>query len=284
MLFSRRTAGLCLTLSLVGTGIGVISMMVSADSAMAQPAQAGGRPWFGVEVAARKDSRAGVLAKHVIRTSPADVAGLRDGDGILKVGGKVVSSPEELISEIRSKRPGEGLEIGFERGGTARTAHVRLGIFPAADEMLRRDRVGTFAKPLSGVQAVQGVVGESVSALKGKVVVLDFWAAWCSVCRLTTPVLNDVHARYAAQGLVMIGLSSDTAPVATRAMGEFGIKYPVAVDKAEKVFSAYGVSSLPTMYVIDKRGVVREVEVGFDAGSARRLDALVQKLLAEKAD
>lgn len=281
MRVSRRTARLCLIASLVGINMVALPAMFSADTAMAQ---SGSRAWFGVEVAPRKDGKAGVLVKHVIRTSPADAAGLRDGDGLLKVGGKQVSAPTEVISEVRAKRPGEEIEVSFERGGSEQTARVTLSIFPGVDELLRRDRVGTFAGPLTGAQSVQGTVPTSLSTLRGKVVIVDFWAAWCSVCRETTPVLNDLHARYGAQGLSVLGMSSDTAEAASKAMETFGIKYPVAVDKDEKVFASYGISSLPTMYVIDKKGVVREVEVGFDNRSAQRLEALVKKLLAEKAD
>jgi thiol-disulfide isomerase/thioredoxin len=266
-------------LALLG-GMTGAQVLFDTDVALAQPAA---RAWFGVEVAARKDNRPGVLVRHVVRTSPADSAGIKDGDALLRLGAKPLAAPGDVISEVRARKPGEVLDVLFERGGHEQKARVTLSVFPATDEMLRRDKVGTFAPPLIGLQGVQGKVPDNLGQLKGKVVVLDFWAGWCGVCKLITPVLNRWQDKLGPQGVVVLGVSSDTPQVATKAMNEFGIKYAVGVDKDETVFPAYGVSALPTMFVLDKKGVVRSIEVGFDVAELAKTEALLATLVAEPA-
>lgn len=248
-------------------------------------AQDDGRPWLGVDLstpaAAPGGTSRGVVARHVFRTSPADRAGLRDGDVMVRLAGQSVNRPADVIAMLRVRRPGDTLQVDLERQGRPSTVSVRLVPFPNAEEMLRADKLGREAPSLAGLQTVRGVMPRELP--KGKVVVLDFWAAWCGVCRAVTPVLNHWQNKYGAQGLVVLGVSSDSHPVATKASDAFGIKYAVGADSAdEKVFDAFGVRALPTMFIVDKRGVVREVTVGVDVDHLAKTEALIGRLLAEK--
>ena len=259
--------------------VGVAAPLVISDTALAQ---ASGRPWLGLELAARKDGKAGATVRHVVRSSPADVAGLKDGDAVVALDGKPVKSPNEVIGEVRARKTGDVVELTFERGSIERKAKVKLETFPGAEEILRRERLGQFAPALTGIVAAQGTAS-SLASMRGKVVVLDFWAGWCTVCKLVAPVLNGWHEKLGAQGLIVLGVSSDAATVASKAIDDFGIKYAVGLDKDQSIFPAYGITSLPTMFVIDKRGVVRGAEIGFDPAGLVRAEALVKALLAEKA-
>jgi hypothetical protein len=223
----------------------------------------------------------GVVARHVFRSSPADRAGLRDGDVMVRVGGQAVSRPAEVVAMLRGRRPGETLRVDLERQGRPATVNVTLAPLPNAEEMLRADKLGREAPPVTGLLPVRGVLPRE-GLPRGKVVVLDFWAAWCGVCRAVTPVLNRWHDKYGAQGLVVVGVSSDSHEVASKASEAFGIRYAVGADADEKVFSAFGVRALPTMFVVDKRGVVRELSVGVDVDELARTEALLARLLAEK--
>ena len=272
------TARFVATAIALGVAAGAFFGVPSAPEAVAQSAS---RAWFGVEVRDRKDGKAGVLVRHVMRTSPAEAAGLRDGDFLLKLAGKSVSAPNDVVSEVRQHRPGDVLEVLFERAGHEQKARVTLDVFPPADEMLRREKVGTFAPNLAGVESVQGTVPAELNKLRGKVVVLDFWAGWCGVCKLVTPVLNGWQSKFGAQGLVVIGVSSDDARIAAKATNDFGVKYAVGADAHGSVFPAYGVVALPTMYVLDKKGVIRAVDVGFDTDGIVKTQSLIASLLNE---
>lgn len=276
---SPRRALRLAAVPLLAIGVLAVSTVVPRSEAQAQTAA---RPWLGLELAARKDGGPGVFVRHALRTSPSDKAGIKDADVVTSVSGKTVSSPGEIISEVRAHAPGDEISLVIMRGTREIRVAVTLASAPAADEMVRRDKVGTFSPSITGLTAVQGNVPSSVGALRGKVVVLDFWAGWCGVCKLMTPTLNDWQAKYGAQGLVVLGVSSDKHDVATKATKGFGIAYAVGADTTDKVFPGFNIPALPTMYVLDKTGVVREVEVGFDAGHLKQTEKLIEKLLAEK--
>jgi thiol-disulfide isomerase/thioredoxin len=249
-------------------------------------AQDDGRPWLGVDLstpaAAPGATARGVVARHVFRSSPADRAGLRDGDVMVRVGGQSVNRPADVIAMLRVRRPGDTVQVDLERQGRVSSVSVKLAPFPNAEEMLRADKLGREAPSVAGLQAVRGVLPRE-GLPKGKVVVVDFWAAWCGVCRAVTPVLNHWQNKYGAQGLVVLGVSSDSHPVASKASEAFGIKYAVGADSAdEKVFNAFGVRALPRMFIVDKRGVVRELTVGVDVEHLAKVEALIGRLLAEK--
>ncbi|MCS6901452.1 MAG: redoxin domain-containing protein [Myxococcales bacterium] len=240
------------------------------------------RSWIGIQMAESEAGQEGVRVKQVYRTSPAEEAGLVPGDVLRGVEGRPVHHPREVSSMLREKRPGEVVEVTLERKGNPLRVRVKLEAFPGVEEALRRDRVGAVAPELSGLVAVQGTAPLTLAGLRGKVVVLDFWASWCVVCRKTAPILNRWHERLEAQGVVVLGVSSDTFGAASRGVASFGIRYPVAIDQGETVFPAYGASSLPTLYVVDRRGIVRAVEVGFRRENLERVERLLGELLDEK--
>lgn len=126
--------------------------------------------------------------------------------------------------------------------------------------------------------------GEKVelAALKGKVVIVDFWASWCGPCKQEMPVLEALHRKYAAQGLVIVGVNIDSSP---KKMNRFlkgtPVSFRIVHDRKLVVANRYEPDTMPTSYFIGRDGMVRYVHEGFGKGDAGALEERVKALLAE---
>lgn len=121
----------------------------------------------------------------------------------------------------------------------------------------------------------------SSDSLRGKVVLVNFWATWCGPCRVEMPLLEQMYARHRDAGFVIVGLAVDrvsTAQVQAFVQGR-GVTYPIAhVDaSAERTFG--GVRGYPTSFLIDRAGKIRQAVIG-PIGSLS-LEPAVRRLLAE---
>jgi peroxiredoxin len=236
---------------------------------------------LGVELAKREGGEAGVLIRSVMRGSPAEKAGLIGGDVVLNIDGHHVARPQELREQIMHSRAGSRVSLGVLRGDQTRLFGVELEGVPNDDEVMRKNYVGSRAPDFGALTAVQGSITPSLTALKGRVVVLEFWASWCGVCHVLAPMLNGWHDRYSAQGVTVLGVTTDPVELAGRTAGELGMGYPLASDGNGDMMRAYRAYALPTLFVIDKQGNVRDVLIGYSTPRLREIEALVRKLLAE---
>ncbi|MBK8254629.1 MAG: redoxin family protein [Polyangiaceae bacterium] len=250
-----------------------------ADGAAAQPAPSK-RAWLGVDL--EKGPAGGVKVKHAINNSPAAKAGFADGDQIVEVDGDAVDEPSQVVARVALAGPGASISVKIRRGDVEKTLSATLAPHPGQDQILKLDKLGTFA-PWKPVTTVSGSVPANMAALRGKVVVIDFWASWCGACKLMTPHLSKIQTTYSSQGLTVIGVTTDEAKIAAKAAQKQSMTYAVASDANETATAAYGVKVLPTLFVIDKKGVIREIFTGFDSGKPAELEKLVKKLLAEPA-
>jgi thiol-disulfide isomerase/thioredoxin len=241
-----------------------------------------GPAWLGVELATVPPDQAGVLIRDVTRDSPAERAGLNAGDVILSLDGEAVNRPNEVVRAVSLRRPGTRLAVGFRRGTADRLAAAILGARPDVDAMMQKNYVGSQAPAFGTLTVVQGSVPEKVASLRGKVVVVEFWASWCVPCRMTAPKLNRWHERWGAQGLEVVGVTTDPAVFATQAAVEFGIQYSVASDESGQTSRAYRAMSIPTLFVIDRTGVVREVVVGYSPDRLAQAERLVEELVTAR--
>lgn len=117
-----------------------------------------------------------------------------------------------------------------------------------------------------------------LAELKGHPVLIDFWASWCEACKVEAPVLDAIARRHNKRGLVVIGVATgDQSGDASRFAARHGLSYPIAYDTGDRVAATYGVSSLPTLVVIDANGNVTEVHTGYEGESA--LERIVLPLL-----
>jgi thiol-disulfide isomerase/thioredoxin len=269
-----------LRLSILGCAIAFgLAVLLPADAA-AQPVEA--RPWLGVAMDADEPGQ-GVRIGHVIRGSPAEKAGLREGDRILRVASDRVLRGQDVVRAVSSYTVGSAVDIAYVRAGKEQSAHATLAAMPPQDEIVRMDLVGTVAPTWKDVESVSGTFPPSISTLRGHVILLDFWATWCGPCRVVVPKLGALQARYGAQGLDVLGVSTEDAQDVAVFAQHMDVRYAIAVDKHAQTTRSYGVVSLPTLVVIDKRGIVRDVAVGYDSSEDARLESSVRSLLAERA-
>lgn len=117
---------------------------------------------------------------------------------------------------------------------------------------------------------------------RGKVVMLEFFTTWCGPCQMAAPELQSLHERYKEKGLVLLAVSMDVGSNAKKAVASFkkehGVAYPVLMDTGE-VSRLYGVFTIPTSFIIDKKGTVRSKHMGFAPSLSQELSKEVEALL-----
>ena len=114
-----------------------------------------------------------------------------------------------------------------------------------------------------------------LSKERGKVVAIVFFADWCSICRGVYKTERDLAKRMADKPFVLIGVDADdTAPVLRDAIRRERLEFPIVLDADKSNIAAWGVTGLPTTYVIDKQGVIRAYDLRGD-DFVEEVDALI---------
>ncbi|GBC87754.1 Thiol-disulfide oxidoreductase ResA [bacterium HR12] len=125
---------------------------------------------------------------------------------------------------------------------------------------------------------LQGQGSVTLSDLRGRPVLLNFWASWCVACKEEAPVLAAGWRRWRDEGVVFLGVNTQDSRSAAIAFEErYGIEYQSVVDENGSVTSAYGVTGFPETFFIDARGTIVAKYVGPLDGPT--LDAYVRALL-----
>ena len=115
-----------------------------------------------------------------------------------------------------------------------------------------------------------------------KGIFLNFWATWCSPCRLEMPTMEKAYQEYKSQGLEILAVSIDAAPknAVKNFMQELELTFPALLDRDMEVLRLYRLFSLPASFLIDKRGVIRFKELGYrdwtDPESRKMLEAILR--------
>ena len=205
---------------------------------------------------------------------------------------------------VKAGRRAEGLRVAQEMRARA-FAIPSARLYGQATELVLRQgepfgpppEVAGLEPPASPEINVAELIGQGpvkLSELRGKVVLLDFWATWCTYCVKTMPRLNALHEKYKDRGLVIIGLNEFEGNIqgqpATRAQEleyfrqfkrRMNVSYDFAVAADARNDGPYGVAGLPTAVLVDRRGRVRFLTIGASEEEAEVLKKMILKLLDE---
>lgn len=102
-----------------------------------------------------------------------------------------------------------------------------------------------------------------LSDLRGQVVLLNFWATWCSHCRAEFPVLQDFYKRHQNEGFVVLAINiQENRGRVAELVSDMGLTFPVLLDRRGEVTASYRVRGLPTSFLIDREGRIVEKQIG----------------------
>ena len=147
-----------------------------------------------------------------------------------------------------------------------------------AGQQLAADPVGQMAPEFNG-QLVDGSGTLALSSLRGKTVIVNFWASWCSTCKEEAQVVSDVEKKWRAKGVVFLGVDShDTTAGAHTYIQNYGIGFQSVQDPESAIGAQYDVTGLPETYFLDTKGKI--VEKYMSAIDAVTLDSMIAKAVA----
>jgi peroxiredoxin len=156
---------------------------------------------------------------------------------------------------------------------------------PAVKELLKRLNLSGYSFSMrppdfSGLTADSKTV--SLAGLRGRVVLLNFWATWCQECRPEMPMFERLHREFSAQGFSVIGINAREGAAAIREYSkEIGLTFPLVLDSRGEINATYGVIGLPTTFLMGRDGRAVALAVGPREWTSAPARALIQTLLAE---
>ncbi|MCS6909216.1 MAG: redoxin domain-containing protein [Anaerolineales bacterium] len=173
---------------------------------------------------------------------------------------------------------GAGLLLGLLAGGLIFFGLPALNALRVASQATAQTPAGPLAPaPVVGAPAPDFVLTDlegrqvRLSDFKGQVVLLNFWATWCSPCQAEMPAIEDRYATFKSQGLVVLGINQDEDTKTVQAFVErLGLTFTILLDPGAVVGELYRARGLPTTFIVDRDGKIIVQKVGFM--SDRQLD------------
>jgi thiol-disulfide isomerase/thioredoxin len=119
-----------------------------------------------------------------------------------------------------------------------------------------------------------------LSALRGKVVFVDFWTSWCGPCKQSFPWLNEMQARYRAHGLEVVGVNVDARRTdADSFLAQIPARFTIAFDGRGDTPERYAAAGMPTSFLIDRSGTIVATHTGFRNEDKRDLESAIRRAL-----
>jgi peroxiredoxin len=233
--------------------------------------------WLGVEL---ERGNGGVQVTRVVPSSPAERAGLLVGDELLSLNRQLTRTPRDLSERVAELGLNERISLSRERGGSRLEIGVDLEAAPHPEDRLRLLLMNQPAPEISGIVSFQGDVA-SLGDASGQVFVVEFWASYCPPCRKIAEILQSTYDELRPRGLVVLGITGDVPLRAAEVAQERNMRYPLASDTSAKVAQAYFAREVPMVVLVDRRGIVRDVFLGYDPERISDLRRQIDLLLGE---
>ena len=122
----------------------------------------------------------------------------------------------------------------------------------------------------------------SLDSLKGKIVLVNFWASWCGPCRKEMPVLEQLNRQYHNKGVALLGVNVEPdSAAATDWLKATPVSFPILFDVDSKVSKLYQVEGMPNTVILDRKGNVRYIHRGYQPGAENEYLDQIRALIRE---
>ncbi len=170
---------------------------------------------------------------------------------------------QRMISWFRDRKRWMAVTAVVMSLGIAWAAASRIPDAEMSSGEITSPHVG-FLAPDFRLETIDGGA-VTLSALRGRVVVVNLWASWCPPCRAEMPAFQAVNEDFGSQGLVVLAVNmtyQDSAAEASSFAAELGLTFPIGLDHSGEIAESYRMRALPTTFFIDAEGIIRQVLVG----------------------
>ncbi len=143
-----------------------------------------------------------------------------------------------------------------------------------------KDQIGQSA-PDFNLEKLDGSGPVSLSKLRGKVVLIDFWASWCAPCKKSLPYLAGLHDKYKGLEVIAINIDDDKEN-ALKFLNTFEIDITAVFDAGKTTVEKYNVPVMPTAYLVDQYGKIQYIHSGYNEKSMKKLEFAIRGLIDHK--
>ena len=121
-----------------------------------------------------------------------------------------------------------------------------------------------------------------LSELRGKVVLINFWASWCGPCRQEMPVLDELYRHYRSLDFTILGVNVEqNSDDAKSLLKDVPVTFPILFDTENKISKLYDVKGMPSTILVDRDGNIRYVHMGYQAGAEAEYQTQIRALIRE---
>jgi peroxiredoxin len=121
-----------------------------------------------------------------------------------------------------------------------------------------------------------------LSELRGKVILINFWASWCGPCRQEMPVLNELYQHYRPLDFTILGVNVEqNSDDAKSLLKDVSVSFPILFDNKNKVSKLYDVKGMPSTVLVDRDGNIRYVHMGYQPGTEAEYQSQIRALIRE---